>query len=182
MAQLSDRSDCISEDEAWAILYKLHATKRLLQHAGFVLDVAKELVKTIQGMQISVSSDFVCAGAILHDVGKTKNPDELHAPGKQHEADGPIILENLGISKKLANVAKSHAQWRDMDCSIEELIVALSDKLWKGARDTELEMCVIHRLAERLGRETWDIFNELDSIFERLANDGPKRLECARTT
>jgi len=33
----------------------------------------------------------------------------------------------------------THARWRHMHVSLEELIVALADKLWKGVRDSELE-------------------------------------------
>ena len=67
-----------------------------------------------------------------------------------------------------------------MDCSFEEWLVALADKLWKGTRDETLELRVIDEIAQRLGQDRWDVFMKLDSFFEALAADGPKRLAAAR--
>jgi len=65
---------------------------------------------------------------------------------------------------------------KKMDCSIEELIVALSDKLWKGKRDEILELTVIDAVAKQLGKERWSIFLEFDECFEDIAMKGNERL------
>jgi hypothetical protein len=64
-----------------------------------------------------------------------------------------------------------------MEVSLEELLVALADKLWKGVRNPRLEERCIDGIAAALGKARWDIFIELDSSFERIAADGQKRLE-----
>lgn len=64
-----------------------------------------------------------------------------------------------------------------MECSLEELLIALSDKLWKGKRVEALELEVIDRIAAQLQKNRWDIFQELDTHFERIVVDGDVRLE-----
>ncbi|MEP7050428.1 MAG: phosphohydrolase, partial [Pseudomonadota bacterium] len=72
------------------------------------------------------------------------------------------------------------ARWPTMTVSIEELLVALSDKLWKGVRKSDLEQRVIDEIASTLQRDRWDLFVELDGIFEDIAADGADRLERSR--
>ena len=67
-----------------------------------------------------------------------------------------------------------------MSVSLEELLVALSDKLWKGVRNAQLEERVINEAAKALHQEPWDLFVELDSLFEDIAADGAGRLERSR--
>jgi len=67
-----------------------------------------------------------------------------------------------------------------MQVTLEELLVALADKLWKGVRNPKLEERVIDLVAAALGRSRWDIFVELDTCFEAIAADGSSRLERSR--
>ena len=67
-----------------------------------------------------------------------------------------------------------------MTVSLEELLVALADKLWKGVRKLELEERVIDRVAASLKTDRWDAFVELDNLFETIAADGTARLERSR--
>jgi hypothetical protein len=67
-----------------------------------------------------------------------------------------------------------------MDCSLEELLVALADKLWKGARHEKLERRVIEGVAGKFGKGVWDVFVELDTGFEEIAAGGAARLERSR--
>lgn len=63
-----------------------------------------------------------------------------------------------------------------MECSLEELIVALADKLWKGKREIDLEKIVIERISKLINRDFWELFIELDSHFEIIASLGEERL------
>jgi hypothetical protein len=67
-------------------------------------------------------------------------------------------------------------QWQQLECSFEELAIALADCLWKGKRNQELEHRVIAAVAIMCDRDYWDIFVDLDSGFERVAADGDLRL------
>jgi hypothetical protein len=64
--------------------------------------------------------------------------------------------------------------------SLEELLVALADKLWKGKRDPELEQLVVDRTAAGARKERWDLFTHLDNAFEQIAAGRPERLERSR--
>lgn len=63
-----------------------------------------------------------------------------------------------------------------MECSLEELFVALADTLWKGKRNSQLEDLVIKRLATQYNKDYWEFFVEMDSCFETIASDGDSRL------
>jgi hypothetical protein len=63
---------------------------------------------------------------------------------------------------------------------LEELLVALADKLWKGARHTELERWVIQGVAAKLGKDFWEVFLDLDTAFEEIAAGGDERLARSR--
>ncbi len=69
-----------------------------------------------------------------------------------------------------------------MPCSLEELLVALADKLWKGVRRADLEQQVIAALAQRAGVDAWSLFVDLDSCFEAVAGKGDDRLARSRAT
>jgi hypothetical protein len=87
------------------------------------------------------------------------------------------MLLCLGVDPKIANCCLSHGNYKNMECSIEELLIALSDKLWKGKRDNLLELRLIDTIAEILGKTRWDIYIEMDKIFESIANNGLNRLK-----
>lgn len=83
---------------------------------------------------------------------------------------------NLESLDELARCCVSHSQWQTIDCSLEELTVALADKLWKGKRVEALEAKVIDGLAERSDLDRWDLYIEFDTTFEAIANGGDDRL------
>ncbi len=130
----------------------------------------------IEKLAIEFDSRLLKLGAILHDAGKTVHPAELFGPGSQHEEAGQELLVNLGVPADIARCCVSHSQWKKMDSSLEELTVALADKLWKGKRHGELEEEVIDGLAERSGIDRWTLFIEFDSTFEEIAEGGDDRL------
>jgi hypothetical protein len=64
--------------------------------------------------------------------------------------------------------------------TLEELLVALADKLWKGKRDQTLEQLVVDGVAARAAKDRWDLFTPLDDAFERIAAGGQERLDRSR--
>jgi hypothetical protein len=90
------------------------------------------------------------------------------------------LLVEHGVDPTIARCCLSHARWAEMDCSLGELLVALADKLWKGARHAKLERRVIDGVAGRLGRDFWNVFVEVDTVFEEVAAGGEERLARSR--
>jgi hypothetical protein len=99
-----------------------------------------------------------------------------------HEQAGELLLLAHGVQPEVARICASHGIWDSLHVSFEERVVALADKLWKGKREAALEPSVIDEIAARLGRSRWDIFEQLDSAFEQIAEAGTKRLQESRST
>lgn len=74
----------------------------------------------------------------------------------------------------------SHADWAGDGVTLEERLVALADKLWKGKREEALELRVIDDVAARSDATRWEVFAELDMLFEGIAAGAADRLERSR--
>ncbi len=61
--------------------------------------------------------------------------------------------------------------------TLEERLVPLADKLWKGKREEAFELLVIDDVAARSDVTRWDVFAELDMLFEGIAAGAADRLE-----
>jgi len=165
-----------SLDEAYEFLADLGANRRLLQHVRLVGEAAELLIELLNQTGLTFNRELVRLGVAFHDVGKILHPEEQHQSGNQHEASGQGLLISHGVSPEIARCCQSHGQWQIMECSLEELLVALSDKLWKGKREEKLEKKVIEEVAERLRVDFWTVAMDLDSGFEMIASQGTERL------
>jgi hypothetical protein len=162
------------------LLVQLGAPPRLLRHVALVGEAGERLLDVAQALQLRIDPALVRVGIVLHDAGKILVPAELDAPGAEHEPTGQALLLAHGVSPELARICLSHARWADMSVSLEELLVALADKLWKGVRNPQLEERLINEAAQSLHRDRWDLFVQLDSLFEEVAAEGATRLERSR--
>lgn len=163
--------------DALALLVALGASERLVRHHALVAEAATELVDRLRsGLIDRFDRDLVLLGAALHDAGKIVHPRELQAPGHDHEAAGRALLIEHGVAPTVARFCVTHAAWADDTCTLEDLLVALADKLWKGARDEALEARALQAIAVATGRPAWAVFDALDAICEAVAADGPARL------
>jgi hypothetical protein len=165
-----------SVEDARALLVDLGAPEKLLTHGLLVLEAADALLAEVHARGVTLDETLVRMGAMLHDAGKTAHPNELVGGGARHEGAGRALLLERGVDPAIARCCVSHAQWSTMTCSLEELLVALADALWKGVRRPELEQRVIAEVAASLRVDPWSLFVELDSCFERIADGGAERL------
>ncbi|MEO7034245.1 MAG: HD domain-containing protein [Polyangiaceae bacterium] len=165
---------------ARSLLSDLGAPPRLLRHVELVGEAAELLVAQFEQVGAPLRADLVWIGVVLHDTGKVVHQGELNGPGGEHEPEGERLLLARGVTAELARICMSHARWRQMEVSTEELVVALADKLWKGVRNAELEERTLDVVAKSLGKERWDLFVEFDTLFEDIAAGGAERLERSR--
>ena len=166
-----------SKEDALAFLRSLNAPKRLVKHVELVGEAADLLIDKLNTFNIDFDESFVQAGVVIHDVGKIQFVEELSNKGSDHEAFGKQLLEDKGVSPRLAKVCVTHANWRNEGISFEELIIALSDKLWKGKRVEDLERLVIEGISRLSGKDFWLIYQDVDDAFESIASQGHERLE-----
>ena len=166
-----------SRDDALKLLDVLDAPEHLKTHARLVGEAADLIIKKCDDMGFPIDGNFVRVGVAIHDIGKIAHTNEMTGAGSEHEPEGEKILLQQGVDPAIARCCLSHARWASMACSIEELLIALADKLWKGNRVEKLELKVIDQLALLVSKERWDIFAELDSHFEEIADGGQERLQ-----
>jgi predicted hydrolase (HD superfamily) len=165
-----------SVEEAYVFLKNLGASEKLIRHVLLVDEAANILLAKLKDLGISSDTQFIKLGAALHDAGKILHPEELREKGNLHEIAGERLLLEHGVDPKLARCCRSHAQWQTLECSLEELIIALADNLWKGKRNDALETNFLERIYSLSTKDKWILFLELDGCFEMIANDGDYRL------
>lgn len=160
------------------LLTLLDAPPRLAAHLRAVHDVACQLTDLLAQRHPGLAFDrpAVLFGAATHDIGKVVHVNELSGPGSAHEHAGHAMLLTRGVPERLARFAGTHGSWTDPDITLEDLLVSLADKIWKGKRVADLEDLVVGRLAATAGIEPWRAFADLDDILDRLAADADRRL------
>jgi hypothetical protein len=162
--------------EAYQLLQELGAPAKLILHVQLVAEAAELIISRLHQLGIQFDESFIRLGVAFHDAGKILHPVELVRKGNQHEADGERMLLMHGVNPKLARCCRSHAQWQTMECSLEEICIALADTLWKGKRNAQLEELLMEILATLCHRDYWELFVEMDSYFETIAAEGDSRL------
>ncbi|MGC4114479.1 MAG: HDIG domain-containing protein [Myxococcales bacterium] len=170
-----------SADEALALLRALGAPPRLIRHHELVAEAASALLAELRkAFTLDFDDGMVLVGAALHDAGKIEHPAELDEPGSEHAESGVALLMREGVEPAVARFCRTHATWPDEEVMLEDLLVALADKLWKGKRDDELEKRVCHAIEVSTGRASWDVFEHTDDVFTAIAADGDLRLVRSR--
>jgi hypothetical protein len=96
----------------------------------------------------------------------------LSGPGSLHEAAGYALLLEQGVEEASARFARTHGSWDAPDATLEDLLVSLADKVWKGKQIPELEQGVV----SWLGGPPWETFLALDDELERIAGGADARL------
>jgi hypothetical protein len=163
--------------DALLLLADLGAPPRLVQHHRLVAEAAAEVLSGLPPqLRAAVRQDIVLVGAALHDAGKIVHPSELTSPGARHEKAGELLLLERGVDRRLARCCVTHADWRDARAELEDRLVAVADKLWKGKRDPDLEQWLIGELASSAGAAFWDVYPILSDLFDRVAGAGDERL------
>ena len=158
------------------LLAELGASAWLVRHHELVVEAAELLCDRVAAVDVSFDRELVLAGAALHDAGKIVVPEEMREAGHRHEAEGERLLTERGVAPGVARFCVTHAAWDADDLRLEDLLVALADKLWKGARVEALERRIAARIEAGSGLPSWKVFDELDRICEAIARGGPERL------
>ncbi len=161
------------------LLRSQQASPRLLAHLLMVHDVAARLADEVHRLwpRLQFDAEAVQIGAATHDIGKVLYPDEVIGPGDEHAAAGERLLAQYGFPPEHARFARTHFTWpRDADPTLEVLLVALADELWRGERDEALEAIITERIATAVQDTMWAVFMDLDDVATELAHAGPTRV------
>lgn len=161
-----------------ALLAAVGAPARLAAHLRAVHDVAVQLLDWLPQRYPDVPVDraAVAFGAATHDIGKAIHRHELSGPGSAHEPEGYRLLLAHGVPERLARFARDHARWDRLDATMEDLLVSLADKIWKGRREPTLEQRIIAVIEATTGQPGWEVFLALDEVLEGIADRADARL------
>lgn len=165
--------------EALVLLRSNNAPPRLIAHLRLVHDAAFNLLNALAETWPDLIFDrqAVLFGAATHDIGKAVYNVEIISPGRLHEQAGYELLIAAGVAPERAKFAQTHGDLsRLAERLLEELIVTLADKIWKGKREEKLELELAGRIAVYCRQEVWSVFAQLDAILAAIAEDADKRL------
>jgi len=148
-----------------------------VRHLEIVYDTALEVLMGLDDVfhGLRIDREAVLFGAATHDLGKVVHPSEIHGAGHQHEQSGPGLLISLGIPVQLARFARTHGQWDSCE-DLEDLVVALADRVWKGCRDERLESRTAAVISQQTGQTQWEAFMLLDDLLTTIASRSVERL------
>jgi HD superfamily phosphodiesterase len=166
-------------EETARLLRQVAAPPRLVAHLILVHDVAATLVERITEAfpEITFRKEEVLFGASIHDFGKVIERSELIRSGTQHEQRGIELLRSMGISDERGRFAYTHGNWDGVPTiNLEDLLVALADKCWKGQRIDKLESKITALLSAASSKPEWACYAELDEILQGLTKDADARL------
>lgn len=124
-----------------------------------------------------IDFDHVLWGAATHDIGKMLAPSEMSHPGHDHEQIGESYMLSQGISPALARFARTHGVGDVTSLALEDILVVVADKVWKGQRHEAAEQRLTELISAHASLPAWAVYQKVDSLFERLTRDGHARLE-----
>lgn len=173
---LADPAVCPLPPPAAELLEALDAPPRLAAHLRAVHHVAHGLADALSAHGLHADRDAVLFGAATHDIGKVRHVEELSQPGSRHEPAGQEILLQYGVPAELTRFAATHGSWDQPGRTVEELLVSVADKVWKGHRVTALEQLVLDHLVATTDQDQWDAFLRLDDALAAAASDADRLL------
>ena len=171
-------------EEALRLCAQVSAPPRLIAHLTLVHDAACTLIERLESAfpALDFDKDLVRFGAATHDLGKAIHTTELTESGEQHQARGMSLLESLGVPRERARFALTHGHWDEPgNDALEDLLVALADKCWRGRRVERLEAMIVERVSLSTSEPAWSCMAKLDEILTSLGNDADSRLTWQRT-
>jgi uncharacterized protein len=127
-----------SREQAIQLLKECNCSTRVINHCLAVTDVALEFAGRLQKKGLKIDRQLVEAGALLHDLGRSKTHTVDHA------VVGAQMAKSLGLPESVVKIIKRHVgagitadEARQMGWpedvyvpqSLEEKVVSYADKL-----------------------------------------------------
>ena len=141
-----------SDKECINLLKKTGCSEEVIRHCEAVKNVAVKIAK-----RTNADINLVKAGALLHDIGRSRTHNISHA------VEGAKIAKKLGLSDSIINIIERHVgaglpadeakklglPAKDyMPVTLEEKIVCHADNLISGSNRQYIEDLVEHALQE----------------------------------
>jgi uncharacterized protein len=182
-----------SEGEAIALHRRYGSNEHIVSHCQTVSEVAKIVAEEFERRGRRVDIEAVIAGALLHDIGRSKTQTVRHG------VEGADIVEREGVDRKVVEIIQRHVGagispeeakklgLPDLDYiprTLEERVVCFADKMVDGVKvrpfdeevrrftiknhDVKRLLALKRRLQEELGEDPEKI------VFEKIKESQPK--------
>jgi uncharacterized protein len=140
-----------SREQLVNLLLENGCSSRVVGHCKAVADLAIELAEALKKKGLNVDVKLVEAGALLHDVGRSKTHTINHL------IEGVRIAELVGLPSSVVSIIKRHVGggvtpeeaaklgWPKDDylpSSLEEKIVCYADKLIEGSNRVPIQVTI----------------------------------------
>ncbi len=170
-----------SREQAIELLCKNHCPPQVIRHCVAVAGLAVETAGKLEEKGYKIDIPLVEAGALLHDLGRSKTH------GVDHSLVGAQIAQNMGLPEPVINIIKRHvgagitAQeaakfgWpRDIYApqTLEEKVVCYADKLIDRSKRAPIEL-EIARLQKKNKFEAADRVRKLHEEITSLLGTKP---------
>jgi len=170
-----------SREQAIELLRKTKCPHQVIKHCIAVANIAVETARDLAGRGLKVDIELVEVGALLHDLGRSKDHTVNHA------LIGAEIAQSAGLPEQVINVIKRHvgagittqeAQslgWpKDiyMPQILEEKIVCYADKLIDHGKRIPIEI-EIEKLQKENKRQAAERVRKLNEEIANLLGNKP---------
>jgi hypothetical protein len=157
-------------EEIEVLLEKLNAPENLKEHLQIVYKTAYKLIEALQNEwhNLVINEKEILFGAATHDIGKVLAENELYGKGSKHELLGETLLMKNGFSANFARFARTHGNYQAEYLQLEDLLVILADKIWKGKRINLLEEQISKIISAKTGIDFWTTNAQLDAIISDI--------------
>jgi uncharacterized protein len=133
----------------------------VIEHCVNVTGIAMRIAEAFKNKGIKVDTDLIEAGALLHDIGRSKTH------GVEHGVIGGQLAREIGLPEPIVRIIERHIgagiplheaskiglpERNYLPETIEEKIVSYADKLIEGDQEIEIEVTV-EKFAEKLGKD-----------------------------
>ncbi|MEM2491827.1 MAG: TIGR00295 family protein [Candidatus Bathyarchaeia archaeon] len=170
-------------EKAVMALYKAGCPPNVIRHSLAVAELAMEISRAIERNGVGLDSALVEAGALLHDIGRSRTH------GIDHAVVGASIVREMGFPEAIARIVEVHIgagipadeaeelglpKGDYMPSTLEEKVVAYADKLIDGDRRITPEEFA-RRLSQSLGSKHpaisrfWRLHSEISALKDRKA-------------
>jgi len=170
-----------SREQALQLLFENGCSAKVINHCKAVTKLALETANILKGKGLKINSKLVEAGALLHDIGRSKTHTVNHA------VVGAEIAEATGLPDSVVSIIKRHVGggitpreaeklgWpKDVyvPLTLEEKIVSYADKLIENSKRAPIDI-TIEKLDGELKHEAAERVRKIYVEITGLMGDNP---------
>jgi uncharacterized protein len=162
-----------SREQALQLLRENHCSEKVINHCKAVAELALETANLLKERGFKIDFALVEAGALLHDIGRSKTHTVNHA------VVGVEIAKSAGLPDSVVSIIKRHVGggitaaeaeklgWpKDVyvPVTLEEKVVSYADKLIENSKRAPIDLTV-EKLSEELG---WEAAERVQNLYEEI--------------